>query len=388
VQIEPVVRCNTFVGLNASVDKPMVSPMASGRIAPPGAGDVDGQNSGGPSKAVSSDSPADEGNPDGRETLAKESELVAKASHLIDTEYDILKAEFVLGELEACFSSSNRPEAWQEFLQKDLFLRFKRKLDYFMDVGQSCFDMKGEWFRAYDDAGKNRSIHGWIDPADKRKLLYKVYAQIPTTLANVMAVANEVDLLPEWNQLVTGTPEVVGRRTAHYMVLNYQMSILGGMQKLDILNEIRRFTDTDGGFLAEYIESVPEGHPAYKPPAPGFKRPKTLLKNVWVACGPNHTVLIQSGKLELPVTVSQWWATKIGGIAGRLLIGGLVKNSLRSTEPNNPWEGLLGTDSLGLYGRLEECINSKASCHRTPKPSTPDQVEEFDLNPWFNRRYM
>merc|ERR1719213_775594 len=102
-----------------------------------------------------------------------------------------------------------------------------------------------------------------------------------------MAVANEIQLMPKWNSLVVKDPEVVGRRTAHYMVLNYQISALGGMYKVDVLNEIRRFSDVEGGYLVEYVTSVPSDHPSYKDAEKGYKRMQTLIKNVITACGPN-----------------------------------------------------------------------------------------------------
>jgi len=316
----------------------------------------------------------------------QETALIDKVIDLVDIEYDIIHAESVLAELEALMRSNNRVAAWETLLKDDLFARFKRKLEHFLDAGRSCFDLKGDWFCAYEDNDKTRSIHGWIDPSDKKKLHYKIYAQIPTNLANVLAIANEVELMPEWNTLVVGKPEVIGRRTAHYMILNYQMSLLGGMQKLDILNEIRRFSDPSGGFVAEYIQTVPEGHPAHKAASSGYKRPKQLVKNMWVACGPNHTVLIQAGKLDLPISITQWWACKIAGVIGRLLIGGLVKNSMRPSDPSSPWAEPVREDRLGLYTRLQECVQSAESSGRAPKAGTPDKVDNFDLRPWFDRR--
>ena len=41
-----------------------------------------------------------------------------------------------------------------------------------------------------------------------------------------MAVTNEVQLMPMWNKLVAKEPKTIGRRTALYMVLNYQMAFM------------------------------------------------------------------------------------------------------------------------------------------------------------------
>jgi len=317
---------------------------------------------------------------------AKEQEMLERIKHLVDEEYDFLLAEALLAELE---DSSKSGPRWDAVLSLPVFQRFRARMQCFTEVGDACFADKRDWFMAYEDSTKTRTIHGMLDPADGRQLSYRVRAQIPTSLRNAVAVTNEIELLPEWNKLVVGAPEVVGRRTAHYLVLNYQMSFLGGFQKVDICNEIFRYSDVQGGFLAEHIESVPEGHPSYRAPKSGCVRPQTLLRNCWVACGPEQTVFLQAGKLTLPFAVPRWLASKIGGVAGRFILEGLVRNSLRSTMPGNPWEELLKADQTGFYSRVGECIESQESQARTP-PSSENirnsRVADFDLRPQFVRR--
>jgi len=326
------------------------------------------------------------------ETTAEEQLLLDRISHLVDEEYDFLLAEGLLAELE---DSSKSGPRWDAVLSLPVFDRFRSRMQCFTEVGNACFADRGEWFQAYEDSTKTRSIHVFIDPADGRQVSYRVRVQIPTSLRNVVAVANEVELLPEWNKLVTGPPEIVGRRTAHYLVLNYQMSFLGGFKKVDICNEIYRFSDVRGGFVAEHIETVPEGHPNYRAPKVGCVRPKTLLRNVWVACGPEQTVFIQAGKLTTPFAIPSWLVSKLGSIAGRSILDGLVRSSLQSSVPGNPWEELLTADRLGLYSRISECIASQDSQARRPPADGPDhgngntapvRVADFDLRPQFDRR--
>jgi len=311
-------------------------------------------------------------------------DLVARVEHLVDTEYDILKADALFEKLETLLGSSG--QEWAEMLQSRLFGRFQRKLDIFLSVGSACCATGGDWFCAYRDAAGLQSIHGYFDPHERNVLHYRVRVQIPAGLPNIFAFANEVQLMPTWNALVVNQPEVIGRRTAHYMVLNYQMSLLGGAYKLDFLNEIRRFSDPSAGFLAECIRSVTADHPAYRKPAPGYRRPETQVNTCWVACG-EHSVLIQAGTVKLPFAFSKWLASTVGSIAGKFIIGGLVKNSLRATEPGNPWEKLLAEDSSGLYKRLAECGESPNSLSRRPSPASKDaRVGDFDLWPFFERR--
>lgn len=309
--------------------------------------------------------------------------VLAEVERLVDVSYDVLKAEELLAALEEHLGSENT--LWEDILKTPLFERFSRKMDIYKKVGEAVCKSTDDWFCVYQDQGQNSTIFGCIDPENNKCLHYRVTAHIPTSLTNVMAIGNEVQLLPAWNSLVVNQPEVIGRRTGHYMVLNYQMSILGGMYKVDILNEIRRFSDPRGGYLAEYIESAGKDHPCYKPTLSGYKRPDTKLQNIWIACGPNHTTLVQVGKVVLPFTATKWLASTVGGLAGRFIVGGLVKNSMRSVEPGNPWEKLLIEDELGLYARMTDCVNGKGSTARS-KRSTSMSASEMES--FFNDRRL
>mmetsp|Transcript_3884 Transcript_3884/g.9403 ORF Transcript_3884/g.9403 Transcript_3884/m.9403 type:complete len:481 (-) Transcript_3884:117-1559(-) len=306
--------------------------------------------------------------------------VLHEIERIVDQEYDVLLAELLLEKVIKRLSS----EDLAEVLSAPVIERMKRKLDYLKTVGQACCCSDDVWFSVYKDGAQ--SIDGFIDKSDASVLHYKARITIPASLKSVMAVANEVDLMPTWNKLVVGTPEVIGRRTAHYMVLHYQMSMLGGMYKVDLLNEVRRFSDPRGGFLAEYIRSADGNHPCYSPPGSGFKRPTTEVKNVWVACGENSTVLIQVGKLKLPFSATKWLASSIGGIAGRFIVGGLMSNSLKASETGNPWEKRVEVDESGLYRRLSELVASRGSVDRMPTTGiSQPSFKDADLEPYFQR---
>lgn len=307
-------------------------------------------------------------------------EMLDKVSDFVDKAYDILPAEICLADVEKLVSE----EEWRKIQMMPLFDRFCRKLDYFYDVGVSCCQKDEDWLEVYNNGTGAQTIHGLIDPNDNHVLYYRVRAHIPTKLSDVMAVANEIQLMQSWNSLVVKEPEVIGRRTAHYMVLNYQISALAGMYKVDVLNEIRRFSDVQGGFLAEYIMSVAKDHPSYKEPEKGYKRMQTEMKNVICACGENNCVLIQVGKLKLPFSASKWLAKTIGQVAGKFVVGALVSNSLRAKEPNSPWQKPVEEDKLGLYHRLAECSKAPGSIERDP--GTSGTIPEFELEHFFSSR--
>lgn len=300
--------------------------------------------------------------------------LLVSIENLVDKNYDLLAAELLLVELQGMLGE----EEWRKIMASPLFERFSRKVAYFHLIGQACNQDESSWFVLYSDEKQEHFIHGRIDDNDKSVVHYRVSCVIPARLTQVMAVANEVQLMPTWNPLVSKTPEVIGRRTGHYLVLNYQISVMGGLYKIDFLNEIRRFSDVEKGFLAEYIVSADSSHPCYRKPLSGHKRPQTELRNIWIACGPNHSQLFQFGKLKLPFNVTKFFAKRIGAIAGQFIISGLVKNSVKASQPENPWEQAMADDALGLYARMEECVKGWGSSRRLPKgnrlPSVPNDA--------------
>lgn len=310
--------------------------------------------------------------------------LLEEIRRLVDVEYDIVEAATQMQRLADKLLGT---PSWVSIQASALHRRLASRLKLFLGIGTACFNEGGDWFCIYDNAQEGQSIHARFDAQDSTLVHYRVRAQINAPLSSAMAVANEVQLMQNWNKLCESEPKTLGNRTAHYMVLNYQMSALAGLYKLDILNEIRRFTDPEGGFMAEYVASVNKGHPCYNEPSRGYSRPQTELQSVWSACGPEHTLLIQAGKLKLPFSIGKWLGSKLGGIAGKFLVGGLVQNALRAAEPNSPWQPMLQADTLGLYASLKRCEKSAPSQSRQPKPGEDGvKIAPFDLLDHFQEK--
>lgn len=319
---------------------------------------------------------------DAEEIEEAKNKLLLQVEMLVDQAYDVVSAEQMMVQIEKLIS----PERFrEEVMTTQLFERLARKLDFFFHVGVACSVNQSTWMEVYRGDEGRQLITGLLDPTDSSVLHYAVRVEFPTSIINVMAIANETKLLPKWNTLVLKEPDIIGRRTAHYFVLNYQMSAAGGMYKGDVLNEIRRFTDIDNGIMVEYVTSVAQDHPSYHAPEKGFKRMDTVLKNVFLACGPKHTVLIQMGRLKLPFSVTAWIAKLLGGIAGKAIVGGLVKNSLQADVPGNPWESLIEQDKYGLYRRLGLLAKSEGSLSRDPANNADGKVPPFDLPSMFKK---
>lgn len=77
-----------------------------------------------------------------------------------------------------------------------------------------------------------------------------------------------------------------------------------------------------------------------------------MVLGIWAACGEDKTLLLQAGTVQLPVPVTKWLATSIGGLVGRHLISNMVKTAQRAAQPGNPWDKAMAEDRFG--GRLKD----------------------------------
>lgn len=291
-------------------------------------------------------------------SVQKVEKAITELELLVDTEGDAMLASLLLEHLGGALDG---PEL-EQVLASPVVQRLNQKLSYLEEVQKACCEETPDWFNVYRQG--TQSIDGKLDKSDSSIFHYKVQIRIPASLTKVLAIANEIDMMPQWNKLVVGIPETRGVRTAHYMVLHYQMSMLGGLYKIDMLNEIRRYSDLKAGILAEFIRSAGNDHPAYRVPMSGFRRPQMELKNIWMACGRNSSVLIQVGRMKLPFTATKWLASTIGSVAGRFIVNGFLKNSMRANESGNPWESRLLADPLGFYARIALLVESEDSKQR------------------------
>lgn len=192
-----------------------------------------------------------------------------------------------------------------------------------------------------------------------------VYASFfPVSLASAVSIAMETELARLWNSALQEEPVVLERCGGLHLTVAQKLVILCGILKFDSLDEIHRFIDVDGGFMAECIETVTEGQPNYSGPDRGYTRALSGLKSTWVACGKDASVLILTGSAQMPFRVSKRFATTCGGFIGKHIVSGLVKNSMRTMEPGNPWATALQADKFGIYARLNACAASESSLAR------------------------
>mgnify|MGYP002803572540 FL=1 len=265
-----------------------------------------------------------------------------------------------------------------------LLMHIKDELRLYREVGQHCCQFnEPDSFICYSNEHLHQSIHGSFDRHNPRVFHYHLRMIFPFQLAHVFSVAFEEELSTEWNSMLLKIPELIENEQGLHTVTSSQASAMLGLLKLDFLDRTQRFIDVEGGMLVEYIKTVEEGYDCYRPPVKGFKRAENDVKSIWAACGPEKTLLLQAGTVQLPIPVTKWLATSIGGLVGRHLISNMVKTAQRATQPGNPWDKAMAEDSFGIYSKLHQCAQSAASLERSRDPEC--HLSNTDFQRFFNR---
>lgn len=224
-----------------------------------------------------------------------------------------------------------------------------------------------------------------FDPNTPNLVQYRLNVAFPVKLTNALAIANEAELSKHWNSFLVDTPKVLSRTGSTRMVVESRIALLMGFIKNESLDEVVRYVDEEAGIVAESLCTVEESSPMYFKPRAGFKRTDASVKSLWIACGPDHSQLIQTGCLALPFNCTKSMLTTIASLVGKYLLAGLVKNAMRTVEPGNPWEATLKEDSHGFYRRLDRCVQSSASLKRCPKVGKPVSCEPTEIASFFER---
>mmetsp|Transcript_4092 Transcript_4092/g.6841 ORF Transcript_4092/g.6841 Transcript_4092/m.6841 type:complete len:423 (-) Transcript_4092:109-1377(-) len=265
-----------------------------------------------------------------------------------------------------------------------LVMHIKDELRLYREVAQHCCQFtQPDSFLLYSNEHLHQSIHGSFDRHNPRVFHYHLRMVFPFQLAHVFSVAFEEELSTEWNSMLLKTPELIENEQGLHTVTSSQASAMLGLLKLDFLDRTQRFIDVEGGMLVEYVKTVEEGYDCHRPPIKGFKRVENDLKSIWAACGPEKTLLLQAGTVQLPIPVTKWLATSIGGLAGRHLISNMVKTAQRATQPGNPWDKAMAEDTCGIYSKLYQCAQSPASLARSRDREC--HLSNSDFQRFFNR---
>jgi len=295
--------------------------------------------------------------------------VLEKVKALVTDDFRILEAEALVTQLQADLTRQGDEDEWEDVKSDPLVQRLMRYWEMYADIGRGVTDRGDSWFPLWQGkiGGFDQTLEAQIDPndCDQKTVRYRAALTFPAPLSQVLAVGNEIELQPHWQPLLLRPPEALGKRTAEYFVSHGQMSFLGGLYKVDTLNEIKRFIHTKGGFLAEYISTLPDTDPLhFKTPA-GFRRPDTTqIMNLWLACGPKRTMMVQAGLLKLPLTATKWLISSIGSVAGKNILDGLVRNCLKAAEPGSIWEKPYLDDVHGFYAKLKKCEQAELSQNR------------------------
>jgi len=278
-------------------------------------------------------------------------------------------------------------DEWKAIVDTPLVRQLTADLEKMRAIGHACCSDDQDWFNIYKNATENQSMAACLDPNNPYALQYRLEMVLPVKLANALAITSEIELTSHWNSFLVSDPTVVSRTKGTSMTVRAQTSAMMGLIKNESLDEIHRYIDEEAGIVAEHMCSVQEGNPLYSKPSRGFKRTQTKIESLWVACGPHHTLLRQTGTLELPFKLTKYLLQSLTGLVAKYILSGLIKTSNRSLEPGNPWEEAMAKDANDFYRRLDRCSQSEASQRRRPI-SGRVSCDASELSSFLNRHQL
>jgi len=292
---------------------------------------------------------------------------IEESLRLYEEDDDVIGACSMLAKVQAALQTqSGGSKKWRATVDIPCIRRLISELELLKGIGRACCSHDQQWACVYKNAGGDQSLHVCFDSKNPYCLQYRLHVGFPVKLTNALAIASEVELSSHWNSFLVGPPQVLSRKGCTRMVVASQISVMLGCIKNESLDEIRRYVDEEAGIVAESMCTLGEDSPLYYKPKGGFKRADCTIKSLWVACGPEHTTLMQHGCLKLPFQCTKTMLTTLAGLVGKYLLAGLVRNALRTVEPGNPWEDVLSKDPHGFYRQLDRCVLSEASQSRCP----------------------
>lgn len=300
-------------------------------------------------------------------TSRSPSALVSLAHRCFEVDGDAVAAFRILAKLQASLhAQSGGIDEWNTIVNTPDVKQLIAECDKMRAIGHACCSSGQDWVTVYKNANEHQTLEACFDSQNPYALQYRLQMVFPVNLKNALAVTSEIELQSHWNSFLVGPPTVLQRTKGMRMIVTSQCSALMGMIRNEALDDITRYVDEEAGLVAEHLCSVQENSPMYSQPSHGFKRTQTHIQNVWVACGSDHTILRQNGKLTSPIPLTKTLLNTIAGLVGKYILSGLIRNANRSLEPGNPWEEAMKQDVNDFYCRLDRCVQSTASqkrCH-------------------------
>lgn len=316
--------------------------------------------------------------------LSVHSQAVLKeAQHLITEEYNVLGAEALVQKLQQ--ELRNKPKEWAAVRCSEAYRLVYDGRALMARIGEACSQDQRNWFVVLQDEAGAQSVTARIDDNDSRIIHYRAIVEVPFGLSEVMVVTNEVELGTLWQTHLVRA-EAVGKRSAHRLLVHGLNTVMGGLVKADTLNEVQRFINVEGGFLAERLMKLPEDHPEYMPPEPGFRRAGAEVYNVYICLGQHRTCMVQVGFMQLPLPTTRWIVQTFGGLIWKGMVSGIYRNAAQVSQPGTPWEAARKKDAEGFYALLARCEKAKPSMARAKAPLGHGAKLAPELRDWCSNK--
>ncbi|CAK0911933.1 unnamed protein product [Prorocentrum cordatum] len=231
-------------------------------------------------------------------------------------------------------------------------------------------------------------IAGLLGPPDRQqKLLWEgegsqlwVHAPAGETWIEYKIIL-ELDLVPEHEPSVLGTPAFLGDAGPWHAVVRIVVGVL--LLRVELINEVCRFYNTEHGFLAESIRSDFPTEGRRLPPRHWRNmRVSARVSNMWIPRGGgcSGTTIVQSSRVDAGVKIPDRILAFFFGQLAPSMVRNLRKNSKSVGSPDGPYAPRLAEDRLGIYA---ECARvEEAAARRRARGSESLPGQDWLSRPW------
>jgi len=288
---------------------------------------------------------------DAKRTPAEE-KVMYEVRLLLEERNALFEAEQVLLKALQCWDEDRR----KIVLASREARMFRQRMCFFNRIGLLCREDRSDptvW-QTIDQGTRQVSSFKVSNTWPEQPVLnYFAKASLPAGLSKIMLALNELSLWDEWCAEARLKHVGGGSSRSRHVHLTAALE----EETLDFDMEVQRFDDPSSGLVAEHLEGRSLQHDGAV---------LAIIRNIWVACGHDYTVLVQFGGVSLQKGLAKNDLLKSSDLhrGFRVFIANLAAVTAKVQDGSveaEPWLKARKNHTDTLYQCMDSCEASAAS---------------------------
>jgi len=275
-------------------------------------------------------------------------QALCRASSLME-DYRLLEAERVFIEsLEAM-----DPAEAEQLCEATLFKEVLQRRLQFESIGKMLLEDTGDDMEL---VWQRNGAQVWCRAVPNQNAIeVKAVIEVDAPLSACMVCGHELDLIPEWNKVLSEPPSTLGPKRLFHLVVHAKSQML--MLSFENVAENFRVCDKSFGFFMESVSTDFEHGDLPIPPASWRTFFMSAdIKSLWLprGGGVDSTILVQLSRFGVPAALPSSLLKRMVQMFAPNLVEDAVGAARRASEPGSRWHQRLHEDSDGFYRELRE----------------------------------